>query len=79
MEGFEKEGEILSPSLFIIMEELLGTTIEKVKEGGLFQLINKISNIDPTTHQLYVDYPILCGSLYETINLFVLKIFTIMG
>ena len=60
--------ETLSPFLFIIMKEFLGRTITKMKKGGLFLLINKTSNIDPTTPQFYVDYPILHGSLYEAIH-----------
>lgn len=67
-EGFFKisrglrQGDPLSPFLFIIMVESLGRLINRAREKALLVGIKITSNMEPITHQQFVDDTMLFGS-----------------
>lgn len=57
-----RQGDPISPFLFIIMAKALGRTITTEKERGNIDGITITSQLDPTTHQHFVDDTLLYGS-----------------
>lgn len=57
-----KQGDPLSPFLFIIMAESLGRVINWAREKGQLVGIKITSNMEPITHQQFVDDTMLFGS-----------------
>ena len=60
-----RQGDPLSPILFIILAECIGRLIECKKKEGILKGIKPSSNSDPFTLQQFVDDTIMGGSFSE--------------
>ena len=56
-----RQGDPLSPILFIILDECIGRLIERKKKEGRIKAIKPSSKSDPFSHQQFVDDTIMGG------------------
>ncbi|XP_059066192.1 uncharacterized protein LOC131857542 [Cryptomeria japonica] len=60
-----RQGDPLSPFLFVLMAEILGRNIKKLVETRLWKGVHIHDSIDPISHSQFVDNTILFGEATE--------------